>query len=69
MRVNKLIILKIVKTWRIDKVTLPMLINSSQNSRLLTKQRRRYLPKVSKGCRGLFKKFATYALVGTKCGV
>ena len=58
---NILIILKIVQTWEIGEVTLSMIINSSQNTRLLLK--------VSRGD-SRFKKdllFATCAKVGTRC--
>jgi hypothetical protein len=58
---NILIIIKIVKTWKIGQVTLPMIINSIQNSSPP--------PKEGKGDSG-FKKdspFATCAQVGTRC--
>ena len=58
---NILIIIKIVKTWKISEVSLSMIINSSQNTR--------YLHKESRGNSRLKKDlgFATCAKVGRRC--
>jgi hypothetical protein len=56
-----LIILKVVQTWEIGKMTLSMIINSSKNSK--------YLHKYSKE-NSRFKKdlpFASCAEVGRRC--
>jgi hypothetical protein len=56
-----LIILKVVQTWEIGKMTLSMIINSSQDTIFLIKESRED---------SRFKKdllFATCAKVGTRC--
>ena len=66
-RVNILIIINIDKTWITKQLCLAMMAMHIQETRSLQKERRSLL-KERKGYRG-FKKFATYAMVGKKCGV